>query len=475
MLALAALAVSLAFYPLIVFGFSFSINNTPQQCQNLSISISGSGQPPYRAVVVPSGPTPLPNNVEVRKILDLPFPGNSSTLSFQLKYPENSQFVVVVSDSSGFGTGGTSTAAQVQTGSSDTSCFGDTQVSPAFSFSTDPANQLVQCSPIRIYWDPTNASGVVDVFAVIPGGQSTEINQGTLTTVANEGLGFNWPVPIRVGTTVMLLVGDSRGIGSAGSVQQNVQQGESAINNTCLNASSPSSTPGSPAGGAYPTGSNGAGTGGNSGSGSGSGNGNNNGSGGSSSGKSNTGAIVGGVVGGVVALIAIVLVCLFCLRRRRLDAKGKTHTSVDLFHVDNEDGTPNGGDLPQFYQPEPFMVPDPTVASSNGHERNESFDRRQSSQTATSTDFLRGGTPEPHGLGAAGTTSGSTQTRKSPLGPAQLRPVNIIQHDDAGDGIEGEQETIELPPAYTHIRKPRGATTTTDDNTNNEVNPSSST
>jgi hypothetical protein len=97
MLAISGLAVSLAFFPLIVSGFSFSINNTPQQCQNLSISISGSGQPPYRAVVLPYGPTPLANNTEVRKILDLPFSGNSNSLSFQLTYPENSQFVVVVS------------------------------------------------------------------------------------------------------------------------------------------------------------------------------------------------------------------------------------------------------------------------------------------------------------------------------------------------------------------------------------------
>lgn len=80
--------------------------------------------------------------------------------------------------------------------------------------------------------------------------------------MANEGLGFNWTVPVRVGTTVLLAGGDGRGIGSAGSIQQNVQQGESAINNTCLDSSSPSSTPGSPAGGAYPTGSNGVGTGG---------------------------------------------------------------------------------------------------------------------------------------------------------------------------------------------------------------------
>jgi hypothetical protein len=121
------------------------------------------------------------------------------------------------------------------------------------------------------------------------------------------------------------------------------------------------------------------------------------------------------------------------------------------------------------------MVQDPTAASLLGHERNESYDRRQSSQTATSIDFLRSGTPDPHGLAVAGTTSGSTQTRKSPLGPAQLRPVNIIQHDDAGDADEGDPETIELPPAYAHIRKPRGATTTDDDNVNNETTQNSST
>jgi len=60
----------------------------------------------------------------------------------------------------------------------------------------------------------------------------------------------------------MVVGGDGRGVGSAGSIQQNVQQGVNGANNTCLSSSSPSSTPGSPAGGAYPTGSNGVGTGG---------------------------------------------------------------------------------------------------------------------------------------------------------------------------------------------------------------------
>lgn len=49
-----------------------------------------------------------------------------------------------------------------------------------------------------------------------------------------------------------------------------------------------------------------------------------------------------------------------------------------------------------------------------------------------------------------------------------MRPVNIIQHDDAGDAPEDEgHETIELPPAYNNIRKgPRASTVSvTDSNT----------
>jgi hypothetical protein len=193
--------------------------------------------------------------------------------------------------------------------------------------------------------------------------------------------------------------------------------------------------------------------------------------------KTNTGAIAGGVVGGLVGLIAILLVCLFFIRRRRLHMKEKAHnTPVDLFQGDHEDGVPDRGELPQFYQPEPFLVADPTVASSHGH---DSYDHRQSTLTSTTDDqLLRSGTPDPQGLGV-GSVSASNQTRKSPLGPAQLRPVNVIQHDDAGDVEEADetQETIELPPAYTNIRRPPGTKPppAANDTTNNETAPSSST
>jgi hypothetical protein len=40
--------------------------------------------------------------VEARTILDVPFDGTSTSLTFKLKYPENSQFVAVVSSDSLF-------------------------------------------------------------------------------------------------------------------------------------------------------------------------------------------------------------------------------------------------------------------------------------------------------------------------------------------------------------------------------------
>jgi hypothetical protein len=78
--------------------YTWKFDAAPQQCSNLTVSVTGSGgKPPYRILVLPIGPTPLTNNLEVRRILDQQFPDDSTTVSFQLKYPANSQLVTVVS------------------------------------------------------------------------------------------------------------------------------------------------------------------------------------------------------------------------------------------------------------------------------------------------------------------------------------------------------------------------------------------
>jgi hypothetical protein len=85
------------FFPLLANAYTWKFTTEPRQCQNVSIAVDGSGNPPYSLLIIPSGPSPLPNTVEVRSIQSMPFLGNSSTLSFKLNYPENSSFVAVVS------------------------------------------------------------------------------------------------------------------------------------------------------------------------------------------------------------------------------------------------------------------------------------------------------------------------------------------------------------------------------------------
>jgi hypothetical protein len=96
---------------------------------------------------------------------------------------------------------------------------------------------------------------------VIPGGQSFSIPVGQVTQVADEGSGFNWTPAVRAGSTLMIVAGDNRGLGTGGSEPYNVQAGLNP-NSSCLTNNSPSSTAGAPAGGAYPTNSSGDETGG---------------------------------------------------------------------------------------------------------------------------------------------------------------------------------------------------------------------
>ena len=86
----------LSLFPLLANGYTWQFASQPRQCQNISVVIQGSGQPPYSLLIIPTGATPLPNNTEVRTIQDIPFSGSSTTLSFKLNYPENSSFVAVV-------------------------------------------------------------------------------------------------------------------------------------------------------------------------------------------------------------------------------------------------------------------------------------------------------------------------------------------------------------------------------------------
>ena len=167
--------------------------------------------------------------------------------------------------------------------------------------------------------------------------------------------------------------------------------------------------------------------------------------------KTNVGAIVGGVIEGVVVLAAFILVLIFFRRRSKFNNQ-TVERPVDLLRQDDDDNLPETTQLPRYYEPEPFIVPDPTIASTSGDPTvynapsaslRPSGDRRFSHYSGTSAG--RSTTPDGQSMGT------STYMRKSPLPPV-FRPVNIVQHEDAGPGDDEPAETIELPPAYTNIK-----------------------
>lgn len=89
-----ASALTLAL-PALVDAYSWQFDSTPTQCSNVSLSITGSGgTAPYTMLMVPSGSSPLANQVEARRIQEFTFDGTS--LSFKVNYPENSEFIAIV-------------------------------------------------------------------------------------------------------------------------------------------------------------------------------------------------------------------------------------------------------------------------------------------------------------------------------------------------------------------------------------------
>ncbi|KAF8165749.1 hypothetical protein B0H34DRAFT_671522 [Crassisporium funariophilum] len=91
------LLLTLTTLPSLTRAFTWNFQSTPQQCSNLTVAIQGTdGRPPYRLLILPFGPTPLANSVEVRKIVDVPFEAGAGSVGFLLRYPENSQFVAVI-------------------------------------------------------------------------------------------------------------------------------------------------------------------------------------------------------------------------------------------------------------------------------------------------------------------------------------------------------------------------------------------
>ncbi|KAF8758872.1 hypothetical protein RHS01_02399 [Rhizoctonia solani] len=213
--------------------FSFVFSSQPSQCQSLTVQWTG-GTGPYRFFLVPVGHvTP-----EIRSIVNMEIPAGQLSTNLTIRFPENSRFVAVMSDSTGFGAGGTSSIYTV--GSGPSNCLPSTPTQADFYMYTDNTTPS-QCGSYRISWD-AGVTSPVHIYGIIPGGQSFQLN--TPSSATNYG----WTTNVREGTQMLLLaVGGNNENGGSTDITT-IAGGPSG----CINSQSPSSTAG-PAVGAIST------------------------------------------------------------------------------------------------------------------------------------------------------------------------------------------------------------------------------
>ncbi|OCF40239.1 hypothetical protein I317_05932 [Kwoniella heveanensis CBS 569] len=294
--------------------------------------------------------------------------------TFKLEEPTGLEFLVAMSDSKGFGTGGTTSVLTVGS-SSDSSCL-PSSLNYDFFFSLNPDSNPASCSSMSVSW-PDNATEPVNLYGLIPHGSAWQI---PIDQSANS---YDWQVDIQSETRFLLFMSDNGPYQTGGSSPlYQVQSGETG----CINDSPPKIASGGEAMTWATTASSHApsasvsGVGGTS-------------SGGASenTSSSHTGAIVGGTVGGVAFLVLLAILLFFCIKRRARNRserdsdpglksygiasgaeKGRRSNQLDL--VDGNDDAERGGRLSgdespdagrqvemngDVYEPSPFRYPSP--------------------------------------------------------------------------------------------------------------------
>nr|XP_018259112.1 uncharacterized protein I303_08656 [Kwoniella dejecticola CBS 10117]OBR81270.1 hypothetical protein I303_08656 [Kwoniella dejecticola CBS 10117] len=351
-----------------ISAFTFS-TSTPVQCQNFTIQWSG-GSGPYHLSLVPT------IIVSGGHIENITIPSGSTEWSFNLQQPAGLDFLVTMSDSTGFGAGGTTSVLTV--GSSDDSSCVPSSLNYDFTFAVNPDSNPSSCGTMGVSW-LENATEPVSLFGLIPHGSAFQL------PIDQSSTSYDWTVDIQEHTQFLLFMSDSGQYQTGGSTPLYRVQGGG--NTNCITSSSPTTASGDSmtyaTSAGQPTASV-SGVGGSS-------QGGSDGSGGSSS-SSHTGAIVGGTLGGVAFLVLLALLLFFCIKRRaRRDdrsesgglrnyglglgrnsaEKNRRSNQLDLVEDGDGDVTPEGGRQVEMngdvYEPSPFRYPDPPETPSHSN------------------------------------------------------------------------------------------------------------
>ncbi|KAI5123607.1 hypothetical protein M0805_003423 [Coniferiporia weirii] len=452
----------------LAFNFSYGV---PTQCDSFDISWSG-GRGPYSLLIIPF--FNAPQNISLPDSAFDESSGNGS-FSIQLVLNATQQFILTMSDATGFATGGISSVLTVDPSSNGTSC-NTTKHSPDFTFQLNSALQQCRTFTFEGYED---AIQPVRILGLIPLGQAFELDppQGPTS--------FDWLASVTSGTSITFIMSDSEGRTGGSSDLRIVGDSDDS---SCISATSPHSTldassmdassiqTGVPS--ATETVRAKAG--------------------------SNAGAITGAVLGGVAFIALVLLSLIFCSRRQRGEgASPNTRYSQDAivgpggssrvsrarssFIPSRMRRAPVSLDLlppsarslhqssfnPQSddYIPSPFIMPS-SVSTTNGHSAQlpsgvyiHGANRRSASRSdvggplspvsALTNSNTQGQEHTRHpSLPNSATSGAAASSNKASLGGIARGTPRFVLHtdlDDANTTIDNN-EVVELPPQYSDRR-----------------------
>ncbi|KAI5999859.1 hypothetical protein F5J12DRAFT_952009 [Pisolithus orientalis] len=192
------------------------------ECGPFNISWTG-GQSPFQIAIFTVSSSPVFHNVSSSAYQ------GSYTIP-QLPLPQGLQFVVILSDATGFATGGTTYLITVGEPTSSSSC-NTTLPSLSYYFS-DVGFPLQQCGPFE-FSGYQGAILPVTFVGIVPGGQSFLIQSGVTTT------SYTWTADVQAGTSIMFSMWDANGNSGGCSVLQSVGPSNDA---SCLSSQTGSIT-----------------------------------------------------------------------------------------------------------------------------------------------------------------------------------------------------------------------------------------
>ncbi|KAJ7357296.1 hypothetical protein DFH08DRAFT_851577 [Mycena albidolilacea] len=428
--------------------FTFT-STTPTQCDNLQITwTGGSGAGYYLSIIPVFG---VPQNISISST------NVNDSFSTPLALKASDQAVFTLSDSNGFGSGGSTDVLRV--GSSLGGTCNTTAPDLAYTFgSVDSAP--VQCQPYQVT-DYSKATAPVTLIGVIPGGDSFVLNIPAAKTT------FAWTANVFNGTQIIFLMLDAQGRSGGSYLTTVALSGDSS----CINDQSPSST--TPASGSTSTSTS---TSSSSPSAS---------SAVPATPKSNVGAIAGSVLGALIFLAVLITLGLFFLRQRQEKKNSRmaggnefrrsrplNPSELDLTYDPQQQhsntspfmsaSTPTSAfnQLPPFQgasQPPMHYQPHSQYLGSRLPESENPFapTTQSTSHNVHNTDV------DPFMERERESDSTSAGQRKSGMaGFGGYKPSRYVMHTDAEDEdlAPNDDGVIELPPQYSASRAPRSNT-----------------